>query len=151
MLDDRKVSDPGASPGWSMTQAAVSETIISTETEKERITIMEILASNKELTKQEIYFLTKAQDTMKMTDAVDQTLDIVAWAIYTDTNSNGEEVELFAMRTDDGETYATNSSTFIAAFRDILDVFDPDEIKRIKVLSGTSKNNRTFVTCAYAD
>lgn len=112
---------------------------------------MEILASNKELTKQEIYFLTKAQDTMKMTDAVDQTLDIVAWAIYTDTNSNGEEVELFAMRTDDGETYATNSSTFIAAFRDILDVFDPDEIKRIKVLSGTSKNNRTFVTCAYAD
>ena len=112
---------------------------------------MEILASNKELTKQEIYFLTKAQDTMKMTDAVDQTLDIVAWAIQTDTNSNGEEVELFAMRTDEGETYATNSATFIAAFRDILDVFDPEEIKRIKVLSGTSKNNRTFVTCAYAD
>jgi hypothetical protein len=55
------------------------------------------------------------------------------------------------MRNTDGETYATNSGTFIAAFRDILDVFEPDEIKRLKIMSGTSKNNRTFITCAYAE
>lgn len=112
---------------------------------------MELLKTNKELTKKEIYFLTKAQDTQKMTEAVDQTLDLTAWAIYKDHNADGEEVELFAMRTEEGETYATNSQTFISAFRDILDVFDAEEVTKLKVMSGTSKNNRTYVTCAYAE
>lgn len=110
---------------------------------------MEILISNKDLTKEEKYFLTKAQDVQKMTEAVGQTLDLKAWAIYTDHNSDGEEVELFAMLTEDGDKFATNSSTFIAAFREILDIFEPEEVKRLKVMDGVSKNNRTYVTCAY--
>jgi len=110
---------------------------------------MEILAANKELTKQEIYFLTKTQETQKMTEAAEQALELSAWAIYLDKNSDGEEVELFACRTEEGETYATNSATFIRAFREILDIFEPDEITRIKVLTGVSKNNRTYITCAY--
>ena len=110
---------------------------------------MEILISNKDLTKEEKYFLTKAQDVQKMTEAVDQTLDLKVWAIYTDHNSDGEEVELFAMLTEDGDKFATNSTTFIAAFREILDIFEPEEVKRLKVMSGVSKNNRTYITCAY--
>lgn len=110
---------------------------------------MEFIKTNKELTKEEKYFLTKAQDVQKMTEAVDQTLDLVAWAIYTDTDKDGNEVELFAMLTEDGDKFATNSSTFISAFREILDIFEPQEVKRLKVMTGTSKNNRTFVTCAY--
>lgn len=112
---------------------------------------MEILVTNKELTKQELYFLTKAQDTQKMTEAADQTMELSAWAIYKDHNADGEEVELFAMRTVEGESYATNSQTFISAFRDILDIFPPEEVTRLKVFSGTSKNNRTYITCAYAE
>ncbi len=112
---------------------------------------MELIITNKELTKQEIYFLTKAQDVMKMKDAVDSTVELAAWAIYTDTNADGQEVELFSMRTVDGETYATNSETFIRAFRDILDIFAPEEITKLKIMSGTSKNNRQFVTCAYTE
>ena len=107
---------------------------------------MEIITKNKELTKQEIYFLTKAQDVMKMKDAVDSVVELSAWVIYTDVNADGEEVELFSMRTVDGETYATNSSTFIRAFRDILDIFAPEEVTKLKIMSGTSKNNRQFVT-----
>ena len=111
---------------------------------------MEILVTNKELTKEETYYLTKAQDTQKMTEAVDSTVDILAWALYTDKNTDGIEGELFSMLTDDGVTYATNSPTFIRAIRDMLDIFEPSEIKRLKIFTGTSKNNRTFVTCAYA-
>ena len=111
---------------------------------------MKILNANKELTKEETYFLTKAQDVLKMTDAVDSTVDIKAWCIYTDTDKDGNEVELFAMRTEEDESYATNSPTFISAFRDILDVFEPEEIKRLKIMSGTSKNGRTYITCSYA-
>ena len=110
---------------------------------------MEILATNKELTKEEIYYLTKSQDVQKMTEAVDSTVDVLAWAIYTDKDKDGNEVELFSMLTDDGVSYATNSQTFISAFRDIMDIFDPEEIKRLKIFNGTSKNNRTFITCAY--
>ena len=112
---------------------------------------MEIIVTNKELTKQEMYFLTKAQDVMKMKDAVDSIVELSAWVIYTDVNADGEEVELFSMRTVDGETYATNSATFIRAFRDILDIFAPEEITKLKIMSGTSKNNRQFVTCAYTE
>lgn len=110
---------------------------------------MEFIVTNKELTKEEKYFLTKAQDVQKMTEAVDQVLDLEAWAIYTDVDKDGNEVELFSMLTSDGDKFATNSSTFIGAFREILDIFEPDEVKRLKVMNGVSKNNRTFVTCAY--
>ena len=105
--------------------------------------------SRKELTKEEIYFLTKAQDVQKMSEAVDQILDLTAWCIYLDTNADDQEVELFSMRTEDGDTFATNSATFIRAFREILDIFEPSEVKRLKVMNGVSKNNRTFITCAY--
>ena len=111
---------------------------------------MEVIVANKDLSKEELYFLTKAQDVMKMTEAAEQTFDLDAWCIYLDkNNADGEEVELFSMRTTEGETYATNSPTFIKAFREILDIFEPDEVKRLKVMDGVSKNNRTFVTCAY--
>ena len=110
---------------------------------------MEIIAANKELTKEEIYFLTKSQEVRKMAEAADSTFDLKSWAIYLDHNNDGEEVELFSMLTEDGEIFATNSPTFIRAFREILDIFDPEYIKRLKVMNGTSKNNRTFVTCAY--
>ena len=121
-----------------------NETVTDTEEIK-----MEFIVTNKELTKEEKYFLTKAQDVQKMTEAVDQTLDLVAWAIYTDVDKDGKEVELFSMLTEDGDKFATNSSTFIGAFREILDIFEPEEVKRLKVMNGVSKNNRTFVTCAY--
>lgn len=110
---------------------------------------MELLKTNKELSKKEIYFLTKTQDSQKMTEAADQELELTSWAIYKDHNADGEEVELFSMRTDENETFATNSPTFIRAFREILDIFQPEEVKKIKVMNGVSKNNRTFVTCAY--
>lgn len=110
---------------------------------------MEIIEANKELTKEEIYFLTKSQEVQKMAAAADSTFNLKSWAIYLDHNTDGEEVELFSMLTEDGEIFATNSPTFIRAFREILDIFDPAEIKRLKVMNGTSKNNRTFVTCAY--
>ena len=125
-----------------------NETENETVTDTEEIK-MEFIVTNKELTKEEKYFLTKAQDVQKMTEAVDQTLDLVAWAIYTDVDKDGKEVELFSMLTEDGDKFATNSSTFIGAFREILDIFEPEEVKRLKVMNGVSKNNRTFVTCAY--
>lgn len=112
---------------------------------------MEILQSMNELSKKEQYFLTKAQDALSMKDAVGSTFELTSWVLYTDKNKDGEDIELFSMRTVDDETYTTNSQTFISAFRDILDIFSADEIDKLKIMSGTSKNGRTYVTCAYAE
>lgn len=138
-----------SSPGKINNQIYVIAETKTKHTARKGEETMEVIVANKDLSKEEVYFLTKAQDVMKMTEAVEQTFDLDAWCIYLDKNADGEEVELFSMRTTEGETYATNSPTFIKAFREILDIFEPDEVKRLKVMNGVSKNNRTFVTCAY--
>lgn len=138
-----------SSPGKINNQIYVIAEAETKHTARKGVETMEVIVANKDLSKEEVYFLTKAQDVMKMTEAVEQTFDLDAWCIYLDKNADGEEVELFSMRTTEGETYATNSPTFIKAFREILDIFEPDEVKRLKVMNGVSKNNRTFVTCAY--
>ena len=112
---------------------------------------MEVLTQSKELTKKELYFLTMSQDSQGMKAVVGQTLELDYWVLYTDLDQDGEEKKLFAGRTPEGETYVTNSEAFIRAFDDILKCFEPEEVKAIKVMGGKSKNNREFITCAYAD
>lgn len=103
-----------------------------------------------ELTKQDLYYLTKAPNAQKMSFADGSKLDLYAWCIYTDATADGEEREIFALRTPDGEVFATNSPTFIRSMYDILDVFDVTEINAILVCSNQSKAGRTFYTAVYA-
>lgn len=112
---------------------------------------MELIKTSAELDKRQIYFLTKAQNAQKMSDVAGQTLDLEYWALYEDANSEGEIQEIFSCRTEEGEIYATNSEPFIRCIKDMLDVFEPDEIKKIQVVAGKSKNNRTFLTAVYCD
>lgn len=111
---------------------------------------MEIRETSKELTSQDKYFLMKSQGIKKMSEQKGARLDLDMWAIYTDTDKDGKEQELFSCHTPEGETFATNSATFIRSFRDILDCFTPEEIHAINVSSGTSKAGRTFITAIYA-
>lgn len=112
---------------------------------------MQIIATNKELDKKDIYFLTKANNTQKMSDAAGQTLEASIWALYEDANSDGEVHTIFSMKTPEGEIYATNSESFVRSINDMLDVFDPDEIEKIQVIANKSKNNRTFLTAAFVE
>lgn len=110
---------------------------------------MEIINKSRELTKEETYFLTKARDIQKMQTCVDQQLDIDCWIIYQDTNSDGEIHDIFSLRTPEGETFATNSPSFIKAFLDILDCFSREDVHTIKVQNGTSKAGRKYLYCVY--
>lgn len=103
-----------------------------------------------ELTKQDLYYLTKAPNAQKMSFADGSKLELYAWCIYTDKTEDGDEREIFALRTPDGEVFATNSPTFIRSMYDILDVFDSTEINAILVCSAQSKAGRTFYTAVYA-
>lgn len=108
---------------------------------------MEIIKqSSNELSKMDIYALTKSPEISKMKDAAGQVLEIAAWVEYKDVNKDGEEREILSIRTSDNDTLATNSRTFIEAFNDCIDIFG-DDLKQIKVSTGTSRNGRTYLVC----
>ena len=110
----------------------------------------EIIKSSKELTKEQIYFLTKSKTAVKMAECDGQVVDMEAWALYSDADyKTGEMKEILAILTTEGETLVTVSDTFKRDFLDIVDIFG-DEFRRVKVVTGKSNNNRTFVTCEYS-
>lgn len=113
---------------------------------------MEIIKTSKELSAVELYMLTMAPGVQKMTDAETQTIEIGAWCLYKDTNSKGEEQTILSIVTPEGETYATVSKTFQEDFFKMLTFFaeQGSEVHAIKVIGGTSKNDRHFITCVYA-
>ena len=112
---------------------------------------MELVTTSKELDKKELYFLTKAQNAQKMSKITGQTIEMEYWAIYQDKNQEGEEQTIFSCRTPEGEIYATNSDSFIRCINDMLDCFDPEEIKTIQIIEGESKAGRKFITCVYVE
>ena len=113
---------------------------------------MEILKKSKELTTEEMYYLTMSPDTQKMSDNIGQVVDIEAWIIYQDINKDGEMQKILSILTPEGETLATNSSTFMGDFERLMDLFSQNNetVKRVEIISGTSKAGRQFVTVKYA-
>ena len=61
----------------------------------------------------------------------------------------GEIKEVIAIATPDGELFATISNTFREEFMDMVNYFGSD-LGAIKVISGTSKAGRKYVTCSIA-
>lgn len=115
---------------------------------------MTIIESSKDLTAKDIYNLAMNPHTQKMKDVKGQRIDIAAWAVYEDMNKkSGEPIKILAISTPEGETFATNSPTFINDFLSMLDLFNSmgEIVPAITVTSGTSKAGREFITCAYSD
>ena len=130
-------------------------------TNKERKTTMEIIkidqaSSNSKVLK---YKLTSSPEVQKLSTIDDGRIDVTHYCFYDDLKEkNGEvsTVRVLAVMTVEGEIFGTNSATFQREFERILDIFE-DELETeggylpVHVFKGMSKNNRTFLTCAYAD
>lgn len=103
------------------------------------------------LTNVQLYNLTKSRKAQKMSDAAGQIVTIQAWALYEDADkTSGEVREVLSILTADGDVLSTISETFKNDFLDMFEMFG-EEMKKIEVITGKSKNNRTYVTCAYAE
>ena len=113
---------------------------------------MEILKTSKTLTPQEVFAMTMGAQSKKMADAVGQTIEVAAWCLYTDINSDGELKEILAIQTPEGEIMSTISPTFKEDFMNMYDFFKDNEIEvqAIAIIDGKSKAGRTFITCTYA-
>jgi hypothetical protein len=107
---------------------------------------MNIINKSRDLTKREIYKLTKGPST-SVQDAVGMEIKVDCWLLYSDVNAKGEEVEILAILADDGSVYSTISGTFKRTFEEILEIFEDEELPEILIQEGTSKNNRSFAFC----
>lgn len=105
------------------------------------------------LTKEQKYLLTKNPEVINMKDCDGQVIDIEAWAVYKDADfKTGEEREVLSILTKDGDTVSTISSTFKREFMDLVDIYtdEGEDMQKVKVFTGTSKNGRKFVSCTMA-
>ena len=85
--------------------------------------------------------LMKSPEVKKMIAAENSILEVAEWLMFTDTNYT-----VLTVKTDDGEMFGTISETFIKAFDEIVSFFGND-VGAIKVIKGTSKNGREYITC----
>lgn len=111
---------------------------------------MNIIKSSPNLTKKDRYKMIEDPAVRSISSIEEKTaLKYESFILYTDINSDGDEVELLSIKCEEG-VYATNSKTFIDGFKRALEIFDDDEseINIINVIPGKSKNNRTFYQCS---
>lgn len=114
---------------------------------------MEIINQSREFSTIEAYQLLRNPETQKMSANKDIPFEVDSWCIFNDVKkSTGEVQEILSIKTKGGEVFATNSQTFMDEFLTIWDMFKNknEEVPPIKVISGTSKNGRNFITCTLA-
>lgn len=108
---------------------------------------MIIKEKSKEFTKSELYKMTKSPSIISVNNVEDNTeLEVAGYLVFTDTNSNGEDVEILSIMGTDGIVWCTQSETFKKNFLDIYSIFDGDIFTIVK-LSGATKSGRPFVNC----
>lgn len=112
---------------------------------------MTIKETSKQLSGVEMYRMTKNAGIRKMKEATGTALHVGAWVLYEDTNTEGNTREILSILDSDSDTvFATNSPTFIRAFREILEILTScgEQLEYLQVIGGTSKAGRSFVTAA---
>ena len=96
------------------------------------------------------YLMTKNPDMTSIKDVEDGTqLDITHVCRFTDTNKDGNEVEIETYLDTNGNVYATQSATFKDYFSDICGIFLGENVSIIKK-SGKTKAGRDYVYCTLA-
>lgn len=95
------------------------------------------------------YLMTMNPEIMRMRDVEGETIEFVSWLRYQPDEASSSVLSIL---TPDGQVYATNSQTFIQAFEDIESLFALEEnetFHMLKVIGGTSKAGRHYITCMY--
>lgn len=115
---------------------------------------MEIIKkSSEELTVKQMYDLTRSPEIQKVSDNDGALVQVDAWALYKDTDKDGNTREILSILDNEVGAVATNSATFIGDFMEITKMCADCgvEVHHVKISSGTSKAGRKFYTCVYVD
>lgn len=96
------------------------------------------------------YCMTKNPAMTSIKDVADDTqLDITHVCEFTDTNKDGELVDITTFMDKNENVYATQSITFKEYFMDIMSIFEGEDVSIVKK-SGKTKAGRDFVYCTLA-
>ncbi len=107
---------------------------------------MEIIKASTE-NKVALYKMTQDAGIKKMSEYEGKELTVKGYALYKDTDKDGQERTVLSIIDADGICYATNSATFQKDFDAMVTIFGED-LESINVVGGTSKANRHFITCS---
>lgn len=100
------------------------------------------------MNKRDVFRMTSSVGLQKMKE-VEGIVVPVACVFYRDERDDGTSTEILSLKMANGNVYATNSKTFIEAFKAILGYFGSVEsIGEMEVLHLTSKNGREYLSCA---
>lgn len=103
------------------------------------------------LTMKQAYNLTRNPDSRPMKTLEGATFNIDAFALYEDVNAKGDEQEVLAVLTSEGDTFSTISATFKRDFDAIVDMatkYGTDlATVDIEVIGGESKQGRHYIGC----
>ena len=108
-----------------------------------------ILEKSRELTNQELYFLTMSPKAESMRNHVGELISVSAWLLFEDVDKKtGEVHQVLSVLTPENEVLSTVSQTFQSDFMDMAELFHNDFA--FEIISGKSKAGREFITCALA-
>lgn len=100
------------------------------------------------LTKKQIYDLTEAPEGLKFSDHVGSVISVEAMIIREAVNSDGVIQHITSIQEEGGIVYATNSETVA---NHLLNAIAIGDIKTLEIVSGTTKNNRTYIDIIIRD
>lgn len=113
-----------------------------------------LFKSREDLTKQEIYKMTKNAEIEQMKNVTDrEMLEISAYIVFEDENADGEVNKIHSILTTDGRAIAFQSKTFAKSLEDIAEIMTGgnwNEPFSIIKISGKTKSGRDFINCALA-
>lgn len=113
-----------------------------------------LFKSREDLTKSEIYRMTKNAEIEQMKNVEDrEILEVSAYIKFEDTNADGETNTINSILTTDGRAIAFQSKTFAKSLEDIAEIMTDskwDTPFSIIKISGKTKSGRDFINCALA-
>ena len=108
-----------------------------------------IINKSRELSNQELYFLTMSPKADSVKNHIGERFDVSAWLVFEDVDKKtGEVHSVLSVLTPENDVVSSVSPTFQSDFMDMAELFHNDFA--FEVISGKSKAGREFVTCALA-
>lgn len=111
---------------------------------------MNILKTSRELTKIEIYKMTKDASIISLKNLEEgSVITPAAWIEYEDTNSRGETGTILSILDTTGAVIAFQSETARRSFKEIAELFEGEEFSVCK-MSGKTKAGRDYCNISLA-
>lgn len=113
---------------------------------------MKIIKNSEGLTFEQFQELSRGERLDNLSESGLEFLDLTAWALYDDLNTDGSVTRVLAVKDSDGSTVVTVSNPFITEFCNLLDMCEAygRKLDGVRVLHGLTKAGQEFLTCKIA-